>query len=1448
MLSPAAIKALNFTSSRATLFSGALSLTCPSNWAYDLIETPLLHQTGFDLSFQSSDDALKHQDDALKHQDDALKHQELRVVIESLSFYLSPHSLASLLPILSSLTASSSSLNHPSSATRAFSVPSVSIPSIKDSQLHFSIKKAAALISSCSSNGRRVVAKRPLFEASIDELNLQLSVKSQTEIARSLVAASLSLTLFIEAFNFQKMGWEPVMDPWQNKLDYKGQGILRQQLPPQPSSELLVISRHEVKIESGPIEVTTSPSLFLALGASADILESATLPLLVNPRENGGELAWERGELAGWRVVSLKNELGLPVEAHLIKQCGEGSARITAESKLLDSTRIVEDGEAAQVALLDSARPSGSDSHAAKMLKGRHVIDPDSLEADWHGPASNDAQTAVDLLLPSARDYELLVRTPRSLHTSSPHTLGPLRLTMVPEEGHQGSQQLIGSFPIPGSSSSLPSSRTSSATSSPVKKSQANSLEAHLKLNHLPFSIICSLISPYEQQVNMSQRDGIEINLRTNVRLINNTDLAIQLGTIMMSRTHQVGDESSFAPTLAIFPISRAPIAPGQSFTLPLSTLQGSHQLVIGQLRRRRRRRNRFATNDAAQIDQELVMWSQPVDVSALALSYTARNGEGEGQGGGGYLGGLVDLMMHGSPSQSDSSSFIQMAMTSKLGEWTIDLSPPIVLRNILPVPTVFLLRFFSFRSLDINHPPSKATTTQISIELAASSELPFYSCSSSSLLGVKIAPLGYQLSQESRPMRQMAISDNSSILGRVEMEERLLLRPMSSATASITLHLLISAASIDSHPSMSSRSSSDLHLSIEKRDETMTMRRNSRQIRLSHVEINLSCPLFAVNATGLPLALTSSSHYSASQHMLGSLPLPSPSLWISPSAIFGDKGLVVCPPNPMTLLPSSSHAASVFPPLALPSTQSASIASSSSSPRAARGLSSLLQESHLAHSAAVQAQSASLLTISHEQRSTSPLTPSICGDLIGPATEHAHDLTLQFSASPSVSSPVNMALSGHASDGSFSSTSTLWSESVTLHLKPSNSVKDGDEDEVLLTTGGVSCASSVVAIPCGHLSSSSQASYKQPSFLVSVSLVPLNVTLSSPLPSSSQAFPARRERRSFAILIAPRIIVNNSSGHPLQLQQIDHGLIRTPRGLHLDEEWNPLMSGQFSAMQLSLLRSPLPSLAQPSAQQLLLNVKVSEPGWSWSNALSLGSYCNNRDLNQGPEMGEVAVKIRRRNSPEFFQLSSQVSDGGSLIPAISSTWLKPPLRQGQKQPPTTYLFSLVKAEDSMSMLAAYRIENFTLDRIFLRQVDSNGEQEEEEEDLVRPYSSYRFDWNDTGPSHSAKPPTVLERLISLWPSKTKKAGPSGHVIALFLSSGRRLAEINLKGPISSLSMASRVVPLSGRSAPRQVVSERLKNLLFSLEADGPIRVLKIIDLDRHPSLTFLPPCPPQQL
>jgi hypothetical protein len=92
---------------------------------------------------------------------------------------------------------------------------------------------------------------------------------------------------------------------------------------------------------------------------------------------------------------------------------------------------------------------------------------------------------------------------------------------------------------------------------------------------------------------------------------------------------------------------------------------------------------------------------------------------------------------------------------------------------------------------------------------------------------------------------------------------------------------------------------------------------------------------------------------------------------------------------------------------------------------------------------------------------------------------------------------------------------------------------------------------------------------------------------------------------RTWALHILPRFVLHNALPAQLQLQQQGVGRVRTMT--ELDDKWRPLDPGH---------RRPVhwPNASKP----LLLALRVSEPGWSWSGSVDLGAA----------EPGDVFVKV----------------------------------------------------------------------------------------------------------------------------------------------------------------------------------------------------------------------------
>ncbi len=85
------------------------------------------------------------------------------------------------------------------------------------------------------------------------------------------------------------------------------------------------------------------------------------------------------------------------------------------------------------------------------------------------------------------------------------------------------------------------------------------------------------------------------------------------------------------------------------------------------------------------------------------------------------------------------------------------------------------------------------------------------------------------------------------------------------------------------------------------------------------------------------------------------------------------------------------------------------------------------------------------------------------------------------------------------------------------------------------------------------------------------------------------------KSRCTWALHVLPRFVLHNALPLPLQLQQPGAGRVRTL--LSAEDRWVPLGPG---------LRRPVhwPDAAAP----LRLSLRISEPGWSWSGSVDVGS------------------------------------------------------------------------------------------------------------------------------------------------------------------------------------------------------------------------------------------------
>ncbi|WIA40787.1 hypothetical protein OEZ86_004465 [Tetradesmus obliquus] len=178
----------------------------------------------------------------------------------------------------------------------------------------------------------------------------------------------------------------------------------------------------------------------------------------------------------------------------------------------------------------------------------------------------------------------------------------------------------------------------------------------------------------------------------------------------------------------------------------------------------------------------------------------------------------------------------------------------------------------------------------------------------------------------------------------------------------------------------------------------------------------------------------------------------------------------------------------------------------------------------------------------------------------------------------------------------------------------------------------------------------------------------------------------------------------------------------------------------------------------------LKLQFRVAEPGWSWSGAAAV----------EAP--GEFLVKIRHRNRGETLLLQLDVaaaSSGSSIVATLSG-------RQGG--------------------FAPYRLDNCSCETIHVQQAGCV-----EQEDVLQPYSSLPFAWDE---------PSAPHRVL------------------LFLPGHRPLGEFALEQVGQS-----RLVPVPSSSRDNTLSHKshhKRRALLISTYAEGPMRVLRVLDTRSH--------------
>ncbi|GAX77877.1 hypothetical protein CEUSTIGMA_g5319.t1 [Chlamydomonas eustigma] len=324
---------------------------------------------------------------------------------------------------------------------------------------------------------------------------------------------------------------------------------------------------------------------------------------------------------------------------------------------------------------------------------------------------------------------------------------------------------------------------------------------------------------------------------------------------------------------------------------------------------------------------------------------------------------------------------------------------------------------------------------------------------------------------------------------------------------------------------------------------------------------------------------------------------------------------------------------------------------------------------------------------------------------------------------------------------------------------------------------------------------------------------------------------------------IMPRFVIHNALQVPLQLQQTDgQGLIRTPE--EADERWTPLAPHQsrplhwpcvhpsksrtkHTAPAMKFLRSSHGSFSSAAEVALtdgalMFNVRVSQPGWSWSGCIDLGGSV---------KPGEFLIKVRQRNQQETLLLRVDVHTSRSGL-------------------------VLVKLSHQASAFSPFRIDNCTTQRLHIRQVGVIGV----DEDVIRPFSSLPYTWDE--PS-TQKPRLCVDlsggrRLghytlqdVGLQEWLEAPTGGSGTLRV------RKLHSNQQRGFLSRAAAALATMLPPHHTSPALAALDGLSHvgdssinpvqtpfsyvpkkdtllLIVAVEADGPTRVLKVIDANRH--------------
>lgn len=199
-------------------------------------------------------------------------------------------------------------------------------------------------------------------------------------------------------------------------------------------------------------------------------------------------------------------------------------------------------------------------------------------------------------------------------------------------------------------------------------------------------------------------------------------------------------------------------------------------------------------------------------------------------------------------------------------------------------------------------------------------------------------------------------------------------------------------------------------------------------------------------------------------------------------------------------------------------------------------------------------------------------------------------------------------------------------------------------------------------------------------------------------------------------------------------------------QGIHVEQD---LLMGSSTCVQWLDARRPL-----------RLNLRIKEAGWLWSGGISLESP------------GDMFVKVRHRHREEtmLLQVDVNMSQSGVLVAGLSH---------------------------QLDGFAPYRLDNCTNEKLHVRQDGCR-----EQEDILRPYSSVPYAWDE----------------------------PAGaHKVVLELAGHRHVANLKL----DEVGNTTRVTLQPDPSSP---YTNRKRRLRILVVAEGPTRVLVVMDEDLHPN------------